>query len=196
MERLCSTVRSRSLVIACGMTPISRRTASDAVTTSCPQIIALPDVAGMSVVSMRIRVDLPAPFGPRRAKISPWSTEKEMPSTAVKSPNFLVISRTSISAMALFNRQFNVCRHADSKAALLVVDAQSDFKGLDIALCPAYVTLRSVACVHRAIEDRPHALFAGRQTDLELISEPDTLDVRFFDIYTNPQIVRVDNRDN
>ena len=31
-------------------------------------------------------VVLPAPFGPRMAKISPSSTEKDTPSTAVRSP--------------------------------------------------------------------------------------------------------------
>ena len=40
---------------------------------------------------MRMSVDLPAPFGPSRPKISPASTRKLMPFTAVKSPNFLTI---------------------------------------------------------------------------------------------------------
>jgi len=31
-------------------------------------------------------VDFPAPFGPRKAKISPWSTEKSMASTAGSTP--------------------------------------------------------------------------------------------------------------
>jgi hypothetical protein len=31
-------------------------------------------------------VVLPAPFGPSRTKISPGSTENEMPSTAARSP--------------------------------------------------------------------------------------------------------------
>src|ERR1700712_6082457 len=35
---------------------------------------------------MRIVVVLPAPFGPSIPRISPSRTEKEMPSTAVKSP--------------------------------------------------------------------------------------------------------------
>ena len=50
-----------------------------------------PTVGGSSVVSMRISVDLPAPFGPSRPKISPSSTAKLMPLTAVKSPNFLTM---------------------------------------------------------------------------------------------------------
>src|SRR5215470_13295162 len=42
----------------------------------------------MSMI-MRIVVDLPAPFGPKRPKISPAGISKEMPSTALKSPNAL-----------------------------------------------------------------------------------------------------------
>lgn len=43
-----------------------------------------PLVGRSRVVSMFMVVDFPAPFGPRKAKISPAVTEKEMWSTAVK----------------------------------------------------------------------------------------------------------------
>ena len=62
---------------------------------------AVPDVGGSSVTIMRISVDLPAPFGPSRPKISPGATENEMPSTAVKSPNRLTMFRTSTAAVRL-----------------------------------------------------------------------------------------------
>jgi hypothetical protein len=39
-----------------------------------------------SVQSIEIVVDLPAPFGPRKPKISPGSTSKSMPRTASMSP--------------------------------------------------------------------------------------------------------------
>ena len=61
--------------------------------------MAVPEVGVNSVVSMRINVDLPAPFGPRRPKISPSSTANVIPFTAVKSPNFLTIFRTSMAAI-------------------------------------------------------------------------------------------------
>ncbi len=38
---------------------------------SKPLTRAVPAVGGTSVVNMRMRVDLPAPFGPSRPKISP-----------------------------------------------------------------------------------------------------------------------------
>jgi hypothetical protein len=73
------------------MTPMTLRTPSAFVATFIPDTSAVPDVGGMSVVSMRMRVDFPAPFGPRRPKISPRPTENEISSTAVKSPNRLTM---------------------------------------------------------------------------------------------------------
>ena len=48
----------------------------------------------MKPVIMRIVVDLPAPFGPRKPSTSPRSTVKEMPSTARLALN--VFTRLSI----------------------------------------------------------------------------------------------------
>jgi hypothetical protein len=55
-----------------------------------PAISAEPEVGLRSVESMLMVVVLPAPFGPRKPKSSPVATEKEIPSTAVKLPNFLI----------------------------------------------------------------------------------------------------------
>ena len=84
MIRFSSTLSSRSLVIACGMTPIDRRTPSACLITSKPLTSAVPAVGADSVTSIRMSVDLPAPFGPRSPKISPSWTAKLMPLTAVK----------------------------------------------------------------------------------------------------------------
>ena len=43
----------------------------DPCTMSAPPTIAVPEVGEQSVVSMRMSVDLPAPFGPSSPKISP-----------------------------------------------------------------------------------------------------------------------------
>src|SRR4051812_29830885 len=50
--------------------------------TSKPPTAILPSVGGMKPVIMRMVVDLPAPFGPRKPSTSPFSTVNEMPSTA------------------------------------------------------------------------------------------------------------------
>ena len=55
--------------------------------TSKPETSARPEVGFRRVVKIIIVVLLPAPFGPRNPNISPSSTVKEIPSTAVTEPN-------------------------------------------------------------------------------------------------------------
>jgi hypothetical protein len=47
-----------------------------------PAIVARPELGGVSPVSMRSVVDLPAPFGPRKPVMLPGSTVKETSLTA------------------------------------------------------------------------------------------------------------------
>src|SRR5215475_7853838 len=68
--------------------PNRRRTSVDCVIGSSPSISIPPLVGVSSVVSILIVVVLPAPFGPRKAKISPASTSREMSFTADTSPYF------------------------------------------------------------------------------------------------------------
>src|ERR1035437_5852835 len=51
-----------------------------------PATIASPEVGSSSPQSMRIVVVFPAPFAPKNPYISPFSTSKDMESTATKSP--------------------------------------------------------------------------------------------------------------
>ena len=71
-RRRCPGRRSRS---AAGPAP-ARRPRRD------PATVAVPEVGAISVVSMRIVVVLPAPFGPSTATSSPGSTSRSMPRTA------------------------------------------------------------------------------------------------------------------
>src|SRR5438552_2374354 len=150
------------------MTPIRRRTASASFTTSWPQMVAVPDVAGSSVVSIRMSVDLPAPFGPSSAKISPCSTEKEIPSTAVKSPKRFVIWSTSISLMenhfpASLYRQLDIRGHANGEAPIFIIDAQPDLECFDVPLCAAHIALRGEARIQSPVKNRAHAFITGRK---------------------------------
>ena len=63
---------------------------------SRPSTRTSPEVGSDSPARMRMVVVLPAPFGPRKPKISPRRTWSEMPSTAVKSPYFFVRSWIAI----------------------------------------------------------------------------------------------------
>src|SRR5512136_964731 len=69
-------------------------------TRSKPAMRPLPAVGAMIPHSMRMVVDLPAPFGPRKPKISPVRTEKLMPSTAVKRPKRLTRSVTTTASVS------------------------------------------------------------------------------------------------
>src|SRR5215471_8872508 len=68
--------------------------------TSEPATVASPDVGCDRPHKMRIAVVLPAPLAPRKPKISPRSTSKVSPSTAVKPPNRLVSFR-QVMALSL-----------------------------------------------------------------------------------------------
>src|SRR5579871_2087162 len=52
-----------------------------------PPTVMVPADGGMKPVIIRMVVDLPAPFGPRKPSTSPRSSENEMPSTARFAPN-------------------------------------------------------------------------------------------------------------
>ncbi len=50
--------------------------------TSTPSKVIVPAVGAMSRSTARPVVDLPQPLSPTRPRVSPFSTEKLMPSTA------------------------------------------------------------------------------------------------------------------
>src|SRR6185436_4803617 len=68
---------------------------------SNPATRPVPLVGGRIPASMRIVVDLPAPFGPRNPKICPSRTRKVMWSTAVKSPKVRVRFSASTDQLAM-----------------------------------------------------------------------------------------------
>src|SRR5574340_443298 len=68
---------------------------SDSVMTSKPATRPSPELGKSRPHNMRMVVDLPAPLGPRKPNTWPFSTASETRSTATKSPNTRVRSRTS-----------------------------------------------------------------------------------------------------
>src|ERR1017187_2898724 len=67
--------------------------------TSKPAMVAVPEVGGRKQVRTRIVVVLPAPLGPRKPTIWPFSTSKEMSSTATVRAYRLVRPSTLIILM-------------------------------------------------------------------------------------------------
>src|SRR4051812_34279331 len=70
--------------------------------TSTPPTRTLPEVGSDSPAMIRMVVVLPAPFGPRKPKISPGRTESERSFTAMNSPYFLVRLRISITGAGYY----------------------------------------------------------------------------------------------
>src|SRR5437764_387676 len=70
------------------MTEIRRRISTPLSGVSgMPATIAVPELGAISVASVRTVVVLPAPFGPRKPKTSPWPTLNDRSSKARRSPN-------------------------------------------------------------------------------------------------------------
>ena len=78
------------------------RTFEGFVTTSNPYTDALPEVGLSKVVRIIIVVLFPAPLGPRKPKISPSSTFREMLSIATDFLKFFVNELISIALMNRF----------------------------------------------------------------------------------------------
>src|SRR5207245_6258249 len=90
-----------------GRYPISRRASIGCSTISQPPTLTLPSVGGMNPVIIRMVVDLPAPFGPRKPRTSPRSIENEIPSTARLVPKALAKLLTFIIVSASFLHEAN-----------------------------------------------------------------------------------------
>src|SRR5882672_5465799 len=80
--------------------PSRARSSGGRRVTSVPLKLTVPEVTGRSPVRQLKKVDLPAPLGPIRPRMSPSSTETEASSTALKAPKALVTLRASISMAA------------------------------------------------------------------------------------------------
>src|SRR3954471_18106070 len=80
--------------------PSRARSSGGFFETSWPAKETMPEVSGRSPVRQLKKVDLPAPLGPIRPRMSPSSTDTEASSTALKAPNALVTERASISMAA------------------------------------------------------------------------------------------------
>src|SRR6202022_11922 len=110
------------------------RTDSASARTSSPSTQADPSLRGSSPVSILMTVVLPLPLGPRKPKISPFSTRKLTPSTATKSPKRRTRFLAAIEASAgrcplstginlIHSFQLHVSRHAAAHTAGGVIDA-------------------------------------------------------------------------
>ncbi len=75
-----------------------RRTTMGSRTTSCPSTLSVPPSGSVSVAIMRMKVVLPAPFGPRMATGCPGGRVKVRSERACTFPNRLLRPSASIRA--------------------------------------------------------------------------------------------------
>src|SRR5258708_14613798 len=116
------------------------RTDSESVRTSRPSTKAEPLLSGRTPVSILMTVVFPLPLGPRKPKISPFSTRKLTSLTAVKVPNRLTRCSAEIAAcgrdcagVAIVSAphfQFHTGRHPRADAARGYIYAKFFFKYL------------------------------------------------------------------
>src|SRR4051794_25308588 len=104
MKRWATVRISRPVRPACWAEASSRTPTSmpglGRVANRRPVTVASPEVGGVRPTRIRIVVDLPAPFGPRKPVTRPGSARKEMSSTARKPRYCLESAVTSIMGRA------------------------------------------------------------------------------------------------
>src|SRR5579872_4207737 len=67
------------------------------------------------------------------------------------------------------DRKQDVRGHSNRQTTVAVIHTQPYFEGFDIPFRPADIALGCKSAVGRSVKNRTGALFARRQTDLELI---------------------------
>src|SRR5215469_10962853 len=145
------------------------RTPSESKRTSMPSTKAEPPLSGSSPVSILMTVVFPLPFGPRKPKISPFSTRKLTSLTAVKLPKRRTRCSAEMAASldtgagvaipSAHRFEFHVGSHSWQDSAGWIVDA--DFYAEDLVnsflagLHVAWKKLRLlVDLFHFAVENR------------------------------------------
>src|SRR5882724_13494253 len=108
--------------------PSRARSSGASRVMSLPSNSTWPEVAARSPVRQLKKVDLPAPFGPIRPRMSPCSSVTDARSTALKLPKALVTSRASRS-MACSRRDHGFLRLAAPVPQPL--DQSEDAAGLE-----------------------------------------------------------------
>src|SRR5579864_7503581 len=122
------------------MYPMRSRIASESVRTSRPSTWAVPALSGKRPVSSLMTVVLPLLLGPRKPKISPFSTRKLTSLTAVTLPKRRTRCSAEIAGPAPFCAetamgsarcfQFHIGGHAGEDVAGRIVDANFYAKDL------------------------------------------------------------------
>src|SRR3984893_3600573 len=181
------------------------RTDSASVRTLRPSTQASPSLRGSRPVSILMTVVLPLPFGPRKPKISPFSTRKLTPSTATKSPKrrtrfFAEMEASSgrcpLEADIILIRSFqlHVSRHAAAHTAGGVIDANFYADYFVYAFAASLHVARKkfgllIDLLHDAIENS-----VGKRVDANfcLLAQAHSANFRFRDVYADVHLIMLE----
>src|SRR6266576_155650 len=182
------------------------RTASESVRTSRPSTWAEPPLRGNRPVSILMTVVFPLPFGPRKPKISPFSTRKVTSLTAVKPPNLRtrcsaeMAARTgdcgSVAIVSARRFKFHVRGHPGEHAARRVVDADFYPEDLmDAFLAGLYVAGKEfgllIDLLHFSVKN---GVGKGIDANFRLLPEPDASELRLGNVNTDVDLVLLEKR--
>src|SRR5215510_11288574 len=168
--------------------------------TSMPSTTPRPLVSGRIPVSILITVVLPEPFGPRKPNISPGSTLKLTPSTAMKSPNL----RTKFSAMMAdiasprCSKELHVGIDPGAQTVLGILDAQLHSKHLVLTL---FLRLDIAGEELRLLADLlDHSLecavWEGVDLDFGRLTDPDRTNLVLGNINDHVELIRLEQLGN
>src|SRR5215471_3028892 len=182
------------------------RTASESVRTSIPSTRALPPLSGNKPVSILMTVVFPLPFGPRKPKISPFSTRKLTSLTAVKLPKRRTRRSAEIAGsdkicvgvaiVSTCRLEFHVRGHACEHTAGGIIDADFDAENLVHAfLAGLHVAGKEfrllVDLLDFAVENGARK---GVDTNLRFLPEPDPSKFGFRDIDADVDLILLEKR--
>src|SRR6266566_6400761 len=182
------------------------RTDSESVRTSRPSTWADPALRGKRPVSILMTVVFPLPLGPRKPKISPFSTQKLTSLTAVKLPNLRtrcsaeMAARTgdcdSLAILSTRRFKFHIRGHPGEHAARGVVDADLDPEDLmDAFLAGLYVARKKfrllIDLLHFSVKN---GVGKGIDADFRLLPEADASELRLGYVNADIDLVFLEKR--
>src|SRR5437773_1108611 len=188
------------------MYPMRSRTASESVPTSRPSTQAEPPLSGSKPMSILMTVVFPLPLGPRKPKISPFSTRKLTSLTAVKLPKRrtrcsaeMAASTEDCGGVAIGSArgfEFHVGGHAGENAAGRIVDANLHAKNLMNAFLAGLHIARKkfgllIDLLHFAVEN---SVGKGVHTDFRLLTELDPPVLGFRNVNAHVDLVFLEKR--
>src|SRR5258708_160223 len=177
------------------------RTDSESVRTSRPSTKAEPLLSGKRPVSILMTVVFPLPLGPRKPKISPFSTRKLTSLTAVKLPKRLIRCSAEMAAcgrdcawvaiVSALGFQFHIGGHASEVTAGGIIDANFYANDLVYALFAGLNIARQefgllVDLFDEAIES---SIRKRIDANFGLLAKPDVADFGFGNVDANVDLI-------